>query len=809
MTGFTDWYAGRHGYPPFPWQAALAARIAGGDWPEALTPPTGSGKTGVIDAWLWARLHGHPVPRRLVYVIDRRLVVDGVVDYAESLARSLPESDRPAVIQMRGGVTIENDWVRDPARPAIIVSTVDQAGSRLLFSGYGISAKSAPIHAALLGNDALWVLDEVHLAQPLLQTLATVAGMRGGPIDLPFRALPMSATWDSGNTHGLGPDDFTHPVLARRLDHPKPARLVSIKAEADLVKTLAREASALRDGGAAVVAVVCNRVATARSTFEWLRAEGDAVLLTGRIRPADKAPLLAEYLPRMETGSRSQGREPLFVVATQTIEVGADLDFDAMVTECAPLSALRQRAGRLNRLGELPSAPMTIVYQPSKNERVYGNTEVMDKGQPKPKGAVERSWHWLTGVAKRKVVDFGINAMDRTIAANPPRPEAAPPAPLLLSSQLDLLASNIPHGIGIAPWLHGWERGAPDVYLCWRADASVEGLKAAPPQKHELLAVPLWAVRQWSDDVADVEIEASENGRARPLTVLRWDGEEAEAISLAQARIGDTLILPCSVGGSDRYGWAPHSKEPVTDVGDSDRRVRLHPAVHPELASQIAALIDTQAPAAAWQRLAKQAGLAKPGRVIAIPEGCVVLSRGEWTSASAYRSVFLRDHGHAVAAEVVSLAQSLGLADPDLLDALRRAGAGHDAGKADPRWQAMVGGDQDNVLAKGPGGDNPWLPLPPGWRHEMGSVAQLAAAPPLVRYLVGTHHGNGRPLFPAAPGIELWRQMGDWAGLRGELAERWGHWGLALLETLVRLADWRVSENEQKEPGDETDRAAA
>jgi hypothetical protein len=71
-----------------------------------------------IDVWLWARLQGLPVPRRLVYVIDRRLVVDGVSEYANALAASLDAQQQPTVVTIRG-MTIEQDWLADPVRLAV------------------------------------------------------------------------------------------------------------------------------------------------------------------------------------------------------------------------------------------------------------------------------------------------------------------------------------------------------------------------------------------------------------------------------------------------------------------------------------------------------------------------------------------------------------------------------------------------------------------------------------------------------------------------------------------------------------------
>ena len=76
----------------------------------------------------------------------------------------------------------------------------------------------------------------------------------------------------------------------------------------------------------------------------------------------------------------------------------------------------------------------------------------------------------------------------------------------------------------------------------------------------------------------------------------------------------------------------------------------------------------------------------------------------------------------------------------------------------------------------------------------------------LVRHLIAAHHGNARPLLPAvldegapfdADGIEVdpGRSV-DFEHPRRfrELSDRYGHWGLAMLEAIVRLSDIGCSE---------------
>ena len=64
------------GYEPYAWQIALFNSLVLGTIPKNINLPTGSGKTSAIPVWLLAFVKNPTLPRRLVYVVDRRSVVD-------------------------------------------------------------------------------------------------------------------------------------------------------------------------------------------------------------------------------------------------------------------------------------------------------------------------------------------------------------------------------------------------------------------------------------------------------------------------------------------------------------------------------------------------------------------------------------------------------------------------------------------------------------------------------------------------------------------------------------------------------------
>jgi len=95
-------YEALTGYPPFRWQQRLWAEMVAGNLPEVIDIPTGLGKTAIIPIWLLAIAAQSPLtlPRRLIYVVNRRTVVDQATDIAQRVRKRLPAI--PEVFQALG-----------------------------------------------------------------------------------------------------------------------------------------------------------------------------------------------------------------------------------------------------------------------------------------------------------------------------------------------------------------------------------------------------------------------------------------------------------------------------------------------------------------------------------------------------------------------------------------------------------------------------------------------------------------------------------------------------------------------------------
>ncbi len=284
--------------------------------------------------------------------------------------------------------------------------------------------------------------------------------------------------------------------------------------------------------GLRAIAIMVNRVNTARKVHEicrkrWTESKADTICLTGRMRPFDRDEIVGQWKPRLRPDTNRPPREkPVFVIATQCLEVGANLDFEGMVTECASLDALRQRFGRLKRLGHGPEARGVILIRAdgvkTEDELVK---EPPAKKDPIYDDALPRTWNWLWDHAtpascedgkEQRVIDFGIAALDRILPTNPGgyEPLQAPSgdAPIMLPSHVDCWVQTRPQPFpdpDVSLFLHGPDRGEGEVRVCWRADLNInlpddsrgerwrDAVAFCPPTAAECMSVPIRVARDW------------------------------------------------------------------------------------------------------------------------------------------------------------------------------------------------------------------------------------------------------------------------------------------------------------------------
>jgi CRISPR-associated endonuclease/helicase Cas3 len=104
------------------------------------------------------------------------------------------------------------------------------------------------------------------------------------------------------------------------------------------------------------ILIVLNKVKTAQDVFDCIRevyTSTPSLLLHSRFKRSDRNVKESLLLGMDEngnpTGEFNTGKLACIVVSTQIVEVSLDISFDVMITECAPLDALIQRFGRINR----------------------------------------------------------------------------------------------------------------------------------------------------------------------------------------------------------------------------------------------------------------------------------------------------------------------------------------------------------------------------------------------------------------------------------------------------------------------------
>ena len=150
----------------------------------------------------------------------------------------------------------------------------------------------------------------------------------------------------------------------------KPGNSPTVNAAVDaIMERLAHREAGESSKKAYTVGCIVNHVRTAISIKEALvkdLAKDEVQLLVGRMRPYDLEDLQAEH-PDLFTTEGDKSVK--VVVATQTLEVGIDVDFADLVTELAPASSLAQRFGRVNRLGHRNDSKV-VVIEPASGDSV-------------------------------------------------------------------------------------------------------------------------------------------------------------------------------------------------------------------------------------------------------------------------------------------------------------------------------------------------------------------------------------------------------------------------------------------------------
>lgn len=689
------------------WQSDLAKEATCRN--RLIRIPTGLGKTeGVLAAWSYHRLHREDVrwPRRLVWCLPMRVLVEQTDQVAQQLAARIPEPQRPTIHIAMGGED-STEWFLYPERPAVIIGTQDMLLSRALNRGYACARARWPIEFGLLNQDALWVMDEVQLMDVGLATSAQIQSFRDFDRSRHLRPCHtwwMSATLQPGWLHSVDtaehhrfwvqspcevPSDQRNGGL---WDISKSAATATIAPDdhVGFAKRIVEEHAKLSDDKfGKITLVVCNAVDRACRAFDALRAAGrmDGLeLVHSRFRPYERERWRTEFLNK-EACTQSVDR---IIVATQVVEAGVDISAGCLISELAPLPSLVQRFGRCARYG---GAGSVLVVDRRKNA---------EDAAPYSAQELESAWETI-----QQLQDVGIQTFEAHEGALDAEAKQRlypyAPAHLLLRKEFDELFDTTPDLTGadldISRFIRsGDERDLQVFWINFAQNKKGEAPNGPPndykPHRRELCAIPFLKAREWLCEKGKSKLKP--NKRA---WVWDWlDGEWKPTTS--EALLPGRIV--CVASGSGGYradrGFDAEWDRPVLPVPESAMRK------------------ETTAPDQANDQ-----------------------QDGEQLSFNPWKTIVC--HTKEVAEHARAIGRDLALS-AKLQDLLELAALCHDWGKAHPAFQGSMRGNGQVArldrmdLAKAP--DACWQKkylykylddseTRPAFRHELASALGLFA----------------------------------------------------------------------------------
>lgn len=390
---------------PYPYQIKLAEQEG---IPEILNIPTGGGKTeaAILAIYLWRRKYAEQkvrkdTPRRLIYCLPMRVLVEQTVKKVEKWINNLEMQDDIKIITMMGG-NIDRYYKMYPENEVIIIGTQDMLLSRALNRGYGTNMFQWPIEFGLLNNDCLWIMDEIQLMHNGLVTSVQLQAFRESmKTYASHKTVWMSATinpqWLDTIDHNSNncrqfkttKEDLENKEFSQRMKAQKKLRQLELPTHKDTYTKKDAKIIKAKHENETITLVIVNTVKRAQSLFDELKKTADELkilLIHSRFRSSERKKINETIM----NISESKNTQNMIIVSTQVIEAGVDISAKTIITEMAPWPSMIQRFGRCNRKGRDNDASVYVIKLGEKYFTPY-EKEDMKKSEQRIDNMMNRS----------------------------------------------------------------------------------------------------------------------------------------------------------------------------------------------------------------------------------------------------------------------------------------------------------------------------------------------------------------------------------------------------------------------------------